>query len=314
MTVLLLLLGFVTLIAGGEMLVRGAVEVARRFGMSPMFIGLTLVGFGTSSPELVTSVQAALQGSPGIAVGNVVGSNICNVLLILGVAALMSPIAVRRADLRRDGLVLALVTLAALAAIQWGAVGRLVGVLFVLALAGYIALALVQGRADPVDEAAPSKPPMDAWLATGLFFGGLALVILGAGWLVEGAIRLARNLGVSETVIGLTIVAVGTSLPELVTSVLAAVRRQVDVAFGNVIGSNIYNILGILGVTAVIHPLEVPLEIIAFDGWVMAAAATLLITVAATGWRVSRREGAVLLTLYVGYIAFLGISAGSAIS
>lgn len=306
MTAILLVTGFLALLVGGELLVRGAVGVAQRFGMSPMFIGLTLVGFGTSTPELVTSVEAALKGSPGIAVGNVVGSNICNVLLILGIAALLSPITVRTADLRRDGLVLALATAAALVAIQWGAVSRLVGTGFVLALVAYIGLALSQGRVDPADEAS-SAPPMKAWLGVGFFVGGLVLVILGAGWLVDGAIRLARSAGVSEAVIGLTVVAVGTSLPELVTSVLAAVRRHADVALGNIIGSNIYNLLGILGITAVIHPLEVPAEIIALDGWVMAAATALLIVVAATGLRVSRREGAVLLTLYLGYLAYLGV-------
>lgn len=310
----LVVIGLIGLVVGGELLVRGAVSAARSFGISPMVIGLTLVGFGTSTPELVTSLQAALSGSSGIAIGNVVGSNIGNVLLILGVAALLAPVAVDPAAFRRDGAVMALATGLCLAVVMVGDVDRWVGLLFVLALAGYLTFTLVTERrasksaAAAVYEAeadAVPGPDYSLGVSLGLAVGGLVITILGARFLVSGAVSLAQAAGISEAVIGLTIVAIGTSMPELVTSIIAVRKGQGDVALGNVLGSNIFNILGILGVTAIVQPMTVPPEIIRFDIWVMCAATALLIVFARTGWRVGRREGGTMLACYAAYLGWL---------
>lgn len=312
-----LLGGLILLVAGGELLVRGAVQAAERIGISPLVIGLTLVGFGTSMPELVTSVQAGLNGSPGIAYGNVVGSNIANILLIAGVSALLCPIVVARSALRRDAAVM-LAVAAGFAVLAWVMpMGRIVGAGLIALLVGYIWFVIYQERgaadggalhdkslalseADPsLTQHAPAKGLITPLL---IAVAGLVLVVAGGSLLVNGAVALARGFGVSETVIGLTIVAVGTSMPELVTSVIAAMKRQGDVAFGNVVGSNIYNILGIGGTTALIAPSNVPTEIVSFDAPMMVAVSLLLVLFAATGLRVGRREGAVLLAGYVGYI------------
>lgn len=309
----LVLLGLVGLIIGGEMLVRGAVSAAKSFGISPMVIGLTLVGFGTSSPELVTSLQAALSGSSGIAIGNVVGSNIGNVLLILGLAAMLAPIAVDARAFRRDGTVMALATVVCLAVVLLGDVGRLVGLGFVLGLAGYLGFTLWSERRGSSEaqavyaaevEAVPG-PDYALGVSLGIALAGLVLTILGARFLVSGAVSIAAAAGISETVIGLTIVAIGTSMPELVTSVIAVRKGQGDVALGNILGSNIFNILGILGVTALVQPMAVPEEIIRLDIWVMCAATALLVLFARTGWRLARREGAVMLAAYLAYLGWL---------
>jgi cation:H+ antiporter len=311
--VLFIMAGFAGLLLGGNLLVQGAAALAQRLGVPPMVIGLTLVGFGTSTPELVTSVQAAFAGAPGIAVGNVVGSNIANALLILGIAAVILPIAITPAAFRRDGSVLAIVTLAAVALLLWGEIGRVAGAVLLAALVVYTlgtlrverrsasaARALYEAEAAQLPASAPATP---AWRDTVGLVGGIVVTILSAGLLVDGAIGMATALSVPEAVIGLTIVAVGTSLPELVTSAVAARRGQSDIALGNVIGSNIFNILGILGVTALLRPMEVPTRIAAFDGWAMLAATAAILLVARTGWRIGRREGAVLLTLYGAYLA-----------
>jgi cation:H+ antiporter len=321
--ILLLAAGLVALFAGGDMLVRGAVGIARRAGLSPMVIGLTLVGFGTSTPELVTSVQAALAGAPGIAIGNVVGSNIANILLILGLGAVLAPIAVTRGALVRDGGVLAAASLAALAAMAAGTIGRVPGAAFVIALVGYVVLTLWQERRHRTEAAAIYAAEADSVVATARSAGpaaiqvvaGLVLTLLGARLLVGGAIGLAATAGVPDTVIGLTIVAVGTSLPELVTTAAAVRQGRGDVALGNVIGSNIFNLLGILGATALIRPLAVPEEILRFDIWAMLAATAALVIVARTGWRIERAEGAGLLAAYAAYLGVLmllaaGTSAG----
>lgn len=315
MTVLQLILGLLLLVGGGEALVRGSVAVAGRLGVSPMLIGLTLVGFGTSTPELVTSLQAALVGAPGVAIGNVVGSNIANTLLIMGLSAVILPMATTKAAFRRDGPVLVAASLLMLAVVLTGSLDRWMGVVFLVLLTAYTVYTAVTERRMPGDAAAvvhaaeaehvSNLPPRGTGLGMGvaLAAGGIVLVIVGSDQLVEAALVIARAAGLSEAVIGLTLVAVGTSLPELVTSVMAAIRRQADVAFGNVVGSNIFNILGITGVTAVVTPIAVPPEIAGFDIWVMLGTALLLVGFAITGWRVSRREGAVFLAGYGAYIA-----------
>ncbi len=257
--------GLVLLIAGGEFLVRGAVQVASGLGVSPLVIGLTLVGFGTSTPELVTSAQAALSDAPGIAYGNIVGSNIANVLLIGGVAALISPILVTSAALKRDGTFMLAVAVVFAAVAFAMPLGRFVGALFIVALIAYIYLAFRQEKSSaPAGHGAvydkslalqetdaalapPAPPPKSVLMSVLIALGGLVLVVIGGRFLVDGAVSLASGFGISETVIGLTIVAVGTSMPELVTSVVAGIRKQGDVAFGNIVSSNIYNILGIGG-------------------------------------------------------------------
>lgn len=313
--------GFFLLVFGGDLLVRGAVQVANRLGVSPLVIGLTLVGFGTSTPELVTSVQAALIGAPGIAYGNIVGSNIANILLIVGTSAIIYPMVVNSAALKRDGMVMIAVALVFTAVAATMPMERWVGAVFFLALIAYIYIAFQQERqpdvsadhgaafdkgaalqgADPatIPEPTPSGSLVMPLLTT---VGGLALVVLGGLLLVDGAVTLAQSFGISETVIGLTIVAIGTSLPELVTSVLAAFRKQGDVAFGNIIGSNIYNILFIGGATAMIAPGEVPVEIATFDNLVMLGVSLALLAFAWTGLRIARWEGMALLTGYVAYV------------
>jgi cation:H+ antiporter len=318
---LLLLAGLAMLGLGGDVLVRGAVGVARRFGLSPLLIGLTLVGFGTSMPELATSLQANLSGSPAVAIGNVVGSNIANILLILGIAALIGPIACDRAAFRRDGPMLAASQLALAAVILTGMIGRAEGAAMLAGLLAYTVWCYVSerraagGRPDPAarmraqEAELPTPQGAPPWLSAAMALGGIALTILGARLLVDGATELALAAGISETVIGLTLVAVGTSLPELATSVVAALRRQGDVAFGNVIGSNVFNALGIVGVAALARPMPVPAQILGFDLWVMLGVAALGIAATMTGWRIDRREALLFLA---GYIVYLAVLAGAA--
>ena len=313
MTYLQLALGLALLIGSGEFLVRGSVGFARAVGLSPLFIGLTLVGFGTSAPELVASLIAAFRDAPGIAVGNVVGSNIANVVLILGVAALIAPLPVARQDFHRDAVALALATAVAVAIVLTGSVARPAGAVLVLMLVGYIVVTYRLERAQPdseahrhEDEAALVAPPADGkirYLAVAV--AALAGVVIGAKLLVDASIVLAANFGVPEAVIGLTVVAIGTSLPELAVSAIAAFRGQGAVAVGNVVGSNIYNVLGILGATALVHPLQVPAEIADFDIWAMLAAAALLLFFMVRGQRIGRLVATGFLASYLAYVLFL---------
>jgi cation:H+ antiporter len=319
-----LLGGLVLLVLGGEFLVRGAVRFAERMGLSPLLIGLTLVGFGTSTPELVTSVEAALAGSPGIAIGNIVGSNIANILLILGVSALIFPIAVSQSALKRDGVIMVGVALLLAVVSPLMVLGTFAGFVFVSLLIAYLVYAYLQERSgvgghtaayergeaaedvsDFKDQEHARSAAADITIALLIAVAGLVAVIFGGGFLVDGAVKLAAAMGISETVIGLTIVAVGTSLPEMVTSVIAALKRHADVALGNVLGSNIYNVLGIGGVTALISPTAVPAEIIARDNLVMVGVSVLLLALAYTGYRIGRREGALLIAGYLGYVALI---------
>jgi len=305
--------GLLLLVAGGDGFVRGSVAIAKRLGLSPLLIGLTLVGFGTSTPELLTSVQAVLADSPGIAVGNVVGSNTANILLILGVAALLQPLRTSPETFRRDGAMLLVATISCVGMVLWGAIPRGLGLVLVLALVVYIVHAYRQETrtqdASAVMHAAEADAapgPRRLWVALLFTMGGLGATLVGAKLLVDGAIATARALDVSEAVIGLTVVAVGTSLPELVVSITTTIRRESDVAFGNIVGSNIYNILGILGITALVRPLAVPAEIAAFDVWVMLAATVALLVFAVSGWRVNRLEGGLLVGAYAAYLGWLG--------
>jgi cation:H+ antiporter len=300
--------GLVLLIIGGELIVRGAASVARHMQVSPLLIGLTLVGFGTSMPELVASVQAALANAPGIAVGNVVGSNIANIFLILGVTAVLRPIDTPSGSFRRDGGMVFLATVICTAIALGGFITRWMGAILVALLIAYMAYSYRNERIGP-EEAAAHEARMRPGFAALAAIAGLAVVIIGARLLVFGAIHLAREMGISQSIIGLTVVAIGTSLPELAAGIVAALRGHSNIAFGNVIGSNIYNVLGILGVTALVHPIAVPQDIVQVDIWVMFGATILLIIFAVTNWRVTRAEGAAFLTAYVAYIGYLVYSA-----
>jgi cation:H+ antiporter len=306
-------IGLVMLLLGGELLVRGAVASAKSLGVSPLLIGLTLVGFGTSTPELVTSVTAAIDGSPGIAVGNVVGSNIANIMLILGLSAVIYPLAVNPKGFKRDALMLLASAFACLAVVLYGRIGPFIGIGFIASLIAYVVYVYLQEKSAP-DEAAvvaehraedAPKGPHNMALSVGMAVVGIAITIFGAKFLVDGAIGLAKGLGVSDTIIGLTIVAVGTSMPEFVTSVMAAIRKHADVAYGNIIGSNIFNVLFILGTTALIKPSEIPAQIANFDIWVMMAATGLLVLFARTGIKLQRWEGFAFVGGYGAYTAYL---------
>ena len=293
--------GLVLLLGGGAWLVSGAVALARRWGLSPMVIGVTLVGMGTSLPELLTSLRAAMQGAPDLALGNVVGSNIANVLLILGLAALIRPVPVPRADLRRDGAATLAVTLAASAwIVVAGGVGHLGGAAFLLLFALWMAWQLRTGAAADEEEG-PVPAPLRA---AGTIAAGLVGLVAGTELLVRGAIGVAEGFGVSEAVIGLTVVAIGTSLPELATSAVAAWKGRAEVALGNVLGSNVFNLLAILGATGAAVPLAADARFAALDLWVMVGALVAALALSLSG-RIGRRGGAALLAGYGLYMATL---------
>ncbi|MFN4272244.1 MAG: calcium/sodium antiporter [Aliihoeflea sp.] len=301
MDALFVLLGLVGLFVGGEFLVRGSVAVARGFGISPLLIGLTVVGFGTSTPELLVSVDAALRGLPDIALGNVVGSNIANILLIVGVSALLWPITLNGNFPKRDLVTMLVAALLLLPLFTLGAVGRVAGMVLVGGLVIYLVLAFRGARGE--QEVQPEYgAAMPLWVAGGLVVVGLLALLVGARLLIDGAVAIARDFGLSEAFIGLTIVAVGTSLPELATSLVAALRRQSDIAIGNVVGSNIFNILGILGATAIIAPIPVAARFLAFDLPVMLVASLLLAGLLLFRWSLGRPVGLLMLVAYAAYV------------
>ena len=318
MTYFLIIAGFALLLFGGEAVVRGSVALAQRLGVSPLIVGLTIVGFGTSLPEMVVSVNAALVGSPGIAVGNVVGSNIANILLILGVAAIIAPIAVSPGAVKRDLLGMSAVTLVYVGLGMSGQIVFWQGALMLIALMSYIGFTVWHDNKsnDEVAElhreeaAEMGTIPLRTVSIAGIIIVGLFAVVVGAEWLVTGATTLAMEFGVPEEVIGLTVVAIGTSLPELATSIVAAYRGHSDVCVGNVLGSNLFNLFGITGVTAMFTPLPFSDKIVSFDLWILLATTALIIPFMLSGRRISRLEGSILLVLYIGFIAsqFLGMS------
>ncbi len=333
MVYLLALAGLVLLFVGGEGLVRGSVAVARRLGLSELLIGLTLVGFGTSVPELVTSLQAVQSGAVGLAIGNVVGSNIANVLLILGVAALIAPIITNPRALARDMSVMVGVTLLLVTLSWFGVFSRVAGAFLVGALLVYVIGSVVMDRRGTAasrlhaDEAETVHAPNSLLIGMVLAVGGMVGVVFGANLLVTNATVIARDFGVSDAVIGLSLVAIGTSLPELATSVMASIRGKTDVAVGNIIGSNIFNVLGILGITALVKPFSINVgdqPAAAANSWetilaspaggsmlnygditMLGLSVVLLILFGLTGKRIARWEGGVLLLCYIAYMAFI---------
>ncbi|HEY9164088.1 MAG TPA: calcium/sodium antiporter, partial [Magnetovibrio sp.] len=311
MVYLQVLAGFVLLLAGAEFLVRGAVAIAARAGLSAMLIGMTVVAFGTSAPEFVVSLNAALDGAPGIAVGNVIGSNIANIWLILGVTALFAPVVVDARAVIRDALMLIGSTVLFVWLCLMGTISHLAGALMVALLVGYFVRSYFRERADgtpsshlherEAEEFEDVKFGMlGAWAS---FVGGLAGVVYGTDLLVNGGTEIAREAGVSEAVIGLTMIAIGTSLPELAASGMAALRGHTDVAIGNIVGSNLFNLLGVAGGVAALTSLPVAAQIIDFDMWVMLAATLMILAYLVLGIRIGRRHGAMFFGLYCAYIA-----------
>lgn len=297
-------LGLVLLFFGGDLLVRGAVALAARLSVPPLLIGLTIVGFGTSMPELLVSLNAAFAGLPDIAVGNVVGSNTANILLILGLAVLVAPLPTRIPGLSRDlAVMLASAGLLAVLAMD-GRIAGWQGLLLLTLLAAYLVYGAIRGRSQGPEEP-DTGSSLKLWQMLGFLAAGLAALVFGADFLVDGATSLARGVGVSDAVIGLTIVAVGTSLPELATSVVAAMKRQPEIAVGNVVGSNIFNILGILGVTAAISPVPVAPQMVAFDIPVMLAVSLAIAALLTVVHRVPRWAGLALLAVYAWYCVVL---------
>ena len=322
MAVGLLIGGLITLVVGAEALVRGASRLAAALGIAPLVIGLTIVAFGTSSPELAVSVQSALSGQADIALGNVVGSNIFNVLFILGLSAVIVPLVVAQQLVRLDvPLMIGVSALVWVLALD-GSIARWEGVLLFAGIIAYTLFLIVQSRREKnkevTDEYAGeyAKREPRTWQRTALnialAIGGLVLLVLGARWFVDGATQLARSFGLSELIIGLTIVAAGTSMPEVATSIVAALRGERDIAVGNVVGSNIFNLLAVLGLTAVVAPGEgvaVARGMVTVDLPFMVAVAVTCLPIFFTGHTIARWEGVVFLAYYGVYTAYLFLTA-----
>lgn len=310
MAIVLVLGGAAFLLIGGEALVRGAVAIGKRLEMSPLLVGMVIIGFGTSMPELVVGVSAAVQGAPALAVGSVIGSNISNIFLILGVAALVTPIERPAQVLMPDGIILAAITVAVVLLGLRGFVSPLQGLTYIFLLFGLISAEYVRARRErrlkqileePVP--LPEEIPQRVLVSILLVAAGVGGLIFGADLLVDGATRIAEVLGVSKGLVGLTIVAVGTSLPELASSFVASWRGHPAVAYGNVIGSNLFNLLGILGAASLAGPLVFPKIMVWLDGPVMIAATLVMIYFVSSGGGLNRIEATTLILCYFGYVA-----------
>lgn len=317
MDILLIILGFALLTLGGEWLVRACIVIARKMNLSTFLVSAVVIGFGTSIPDLLVSVEAALKGSPDIALGNVIGSNIFHILFVFGAAAAITPISCQSTQIRRDILVGAVVAALLAGLSVLGEINRPVGLLLLTALIAYVAGGIWLEKRKNAREAAADQDlhkhrekvmgdekisPVNTVF---LVIGGLGFLLAGAWLLVTGAVSLAHHFGISEAVIGLTLVAFGTSFPEMAAALVAAYRRHPDAVMGNLLGSNIFNILGILGITALVKPIPFIGQIAQQDVWVMLATAALLIPVALPGRTISRLEGFALSIFYVGYVFWL---------
>ncbi|MFO0581243.1 MAG: calcium/sodium antiporter [Anaeromyxobacter sp.] len=308
--------GLAVLVAGAEALVRGASRLALLAGVTPLVVGLTVVAMGTSAPELVVSVRAGLDGAPDIAVGNAVGSNVFNVLFILGASALVAPLVVARQIVRLEVPIMIGAAVLAWALALDRRVGPADGAALTGLMAAYAAWTVwrsrreVKARREEAGRVEPASAGQVA-VALGLVAGGLAGLVLGAGWFVDGAVALARALGVSDTVIGLTVVAAGTGMPELATSVVAASRGERDLAIGNVVGSNVFNMLGILGIASLVTPggLAVPSAVVDFDLPVMVAVTVACLPIFLSGYSIGRLTALVFLGYYAAYVAYLVLQA-----
>ena len=318
MQALMFVLGLVALVIGAEVMVRGASRLAVSWGISPLVVGLTVVAFGTSAPEMAVSVDAALSGSSDLAIGNVVGSNIANVLLILGISALVAPLLVAEQIIRQEIPVMIGASLLVLVLALDGSIGGIEAALLVVLVIAYTVFLVVQSRraSQATSDEFSTEIPTSQWdrhwgVQVALVLGGLALLVLGADWLVGAAVVFAKMMGVSDLVIGLTVVAVGTSMPEIATSLIAALRGQRDIAVGNVVGSNIFNLLAVLGAAGMVSAsgLSVPEAARNFDLWVMLAVAFACLPILLTGHEIARWEGAVFLGYYAAYVLYLVLAA-----
>jgi cation:H+ antiporter len=319
MTLLMFIAGLMALVVGAELLVRGASRLALSFGISPLVVGLTIVAAGTSAPEVAVSVGAALSGNTDIAIGNVVGSNIFNVLFILGISALITPLLVNAQIIRQEVPIMIGASLLLLAFGLDGTLGTIDGAILLGLLVVYTVFLVVQSRRqtketnDEYDGAVTSGSRWDAHWAVQLLLiaAGLGFLVAGSNWLVDSATIFAKALGVSDLVIGLTIVAAGTSMPEVATSIMAAIRKQRDIAIGNVVGSNTFNILGCLGLSGLVAPdgLAMAPALLNFDIWVMIATALACLPVFLSGREIARWEGGVFLGYYAAYVAYLILKA-----
>ena len=317
MDFVLVIAGLVILLVAGDFLVKGAVSMSLRMGIPPLIVGFTIVGFGTSAPELLISVQSALEGSPGIALGNVVGSNVANILMVLGVPALLFTMDTRHCDSRRTYLQMIAASVIFIGLCYLGPLHFWHGVILLAMLTAMLSDAYFSARrhkkgvnidnvtSEELSELEDADPNMPIWQMAAYMIAGLIGLPFGADILIEGAQRIAQDFGISEEVIGLTIIAIGTSLPELATTVVAAYRRQADVAMGNVIGSNMFNLLAIMGVTSFFGPLEVARQFFVLDFWVMLGASLLLALFVFFRLKLSRIWGMLFLAAYVAYMVFL---------
>lgn len=300
--------GLIALLIGGEGLLRGSVSIARRMNLSKLFVSAVIIGFGTAMPELTVSVGAALKGSTEMALGNIIGSNIANILLILGCAALIFPLCTRGIPVGRDVMMLLASALILTTLLFLKSLVFVAGVGMLLVLAAYLVWSTRQDKKkgnpvqDHIEEDTGPTEPYGIGKAIVFCLIGLAALGVGAHFLVEGASAIARNFGVSEVVIGLTLVAIGTSLPELATAVVAAVRKHTDVVIGNILGSNAFNILAILGITAMVKPIPVPAHILQIDIWVMLGATALLAIALWRRWTIGRLMAVLMLAAYATYI------------
>jgi cation:H+ antiporter len=305
-----LIVGFLLLIFSGDFLVKGAVSIALKLRLSTLVIGMTIVSFGTSAPELLVSIKAALGGHPDISIGSVVGSNISNIALILGITALVFPITVSKATLRIDWPMMMLSTLLFVVVVMDGELSAWEGILFIVFLISFIVWLIRnsrKGSAVPaaVDEVNEEEKNLPLWKGIGLVGLGAVGLVLGADLMLKGAVEIARYYDVSERIIGLTIVAFGTSLPELITSCVAAFRKEADISIGNLIGSNIFNILAILGITSIIHPISVSSSIINSDNYILLGITFLVFPLMYFGKKLTRAKGLLLFFVYAAYLIYL---------
>jgi cation:H+ antiporter len=315
---LLFVLGLLTLVAGAEAMVRGASRLASSLGVSPLVVGLTVVAFGTSAPEMAVSIGAVLDGKPDLAIGNVLGSNIANVLLILGISAIIAPLLVAEQIIRQEvPIMIGASALMVVMALD-GAIARGEAALLAALIVGYTVFLVRQSRraSTGIQDEFAAQIPHSQWdrhwtVQVALVVVGLTMLVLGANWLVEAAVAVARAFGVSDLVIGLTIVAVGTSMPEIATSIIAALRGQRDIAVGNVVGSNVFNIFACIGASGLVASGALPVSDAArnFDLWVMLAVAFACLPILITGREIARWEGAVFLGYYAAYTAYLVLAA-----
>lgn len=313
-TILLLIAGLVILTFGADFLVKGASSLAGSLGISPLVIGLTVVAFGTSAPEMSVSVSSAFKGSAEIAVGNVVGSNICNVLLILGLSAIAASLVVQKQLVKFDIPIMIYASLIVLLMSIDGQISRIDGVLLFAGIVAYTVFLIREARREGVavvEGADDIEPPQPLWKNAILIIVGLAMLVLGSQWLVDGAVAIAKYFGLSELVIGLTIVAVGTSLPELATSVMASLKGERDIAVGNILGSNIFNIGAVLGLSGMVAPQGLPVAhtSLLVDIPVMILVALICLPVFLANYIITRLDGVTFVVCYVAYVVYLVLAA-----